>query len=591
MATTEALQTGTPATDLKSASEELRNKPHSAPQTDGFHLVVDALKLNGIDTIYGVAGIPITDLTRLAQAEGMRFIGFRHEAAAGNAAAIAGYLSKKPGICMTVSAPGFLNGLVAVANATTNGFPMIQISGSSERSIIDLQQGDYEELDQMNAAKPYTKAAYRINKAEDIGIGVARAIRAAVSGRPGGVYLDVPADLLASALDAEVGRNSLVRVVDPAPRQIPAPESIERALDLLAGAQRPLIVLGKGAAYAQADADIRAFIEKTGIPYLPMSMAKGLLPDNHPQSAAAARSLVLGQADVVMLLGARLNWLLAHGKAPQWSPSARYVQVDILPTEIDSNRPIAAPVVADIGSAMSAFLSALRPGQIKPQAAWTKAIAERKQHNVERMAARLNANPSPMNFSSALRAIRDVLAPRPDVYVVNEGANTLDFARDIIDMHEPRKRLDTGTWGVMGIGMGYAIGAAVTSGKPVVAIEGDSAFGFSGMEVETICRYSLPVVIVVFNNGGIYRGDDVNRGGGADPSPTVLMKSARYDKLIEAFGGIGYHVTDPAALTQALTEALASGKPTLINCVIDPTAGTESGHLQNLNPKSQAAGN
>ena len=555
--------------------------------TDGFHLVIDALKLNGIDTIYGVPGIPITDLTRLAQAEGIRFIGFRHEASAGNAAAIAGYLTKKPGICLTVSAPGFLNGLVALANATTNGFPMIQISGSSERHIIDLQQGDYEELDQMNAAKPYTKASYRVNRPEDIGIGVARAIHAAVSGRPGGVYLDLPANVLGAALDADAATNSLVRVVDPAPRQIPAPESIERALELLTSAQRPLILLGKGAAYAQADADIRSFIEKTGIPYLPMSMAKGLLPDDHPQSAAAARSLVLGKADVVMLIGARLNWLLAHGKPPQWSPTVRFVQVDISPTEIDSNRPIAAPVVADIGSAMSAFLASLKPGQIKVPSAWTKAIADNKQHNSEKMAARLNANVNPMNFSTALRAIRDTLAKNKGVYVVNEGANTLDFTRNIVDMYEPRKRLDTGTWGVMGIGMGYAIGAAVTSGQPVVAIEGDSAFGFSGMELETICRYSLPVVTIVFNNGGIYRGDDVNRGGGTDPSPTAFVKDSRYDKLIEAFGGTGHHVTDTEGLTKALTESLASGKPTVINCVIDPKAGTESGHIQNLNPKSQ----
>jgi oxalyl-CoA decarboxylase len=576
------------AIEQKSLSELESSNGQKAPAlTDGFHLVLDALKLNGIDTIYGVPGIPITDLARLAQAEGMRFIGFRHEQSAGNAAAAAGYLTKKPGICLTVSAPGFLNGLVALANATTNGFPMIQISGSSERHIIDLQQGDYEELDQMNAAKPYTKAAYRVNRPEDIGVGIARAIRAAVSGRPGGVYLDLPADVLGAALDSNTAAQSLVHVVDPAPRQIPAPESIDRALDLLATAQRPLILLGKGAAYAQADADIRSFIEATGIPYLPMSMAKGLLPDNHPQCAAAARSFVLGQADVVVLIGARLNWLLGHGKPPQWSPTVRFIQVDILATEFDSNRPIAAPVVADIGSAMSAFLTMLKPGQIKVQSAWIKAIADKKQQNVQRMAARLNADPNPMNFSSALRAIRDTLAKNKDVYVVNEGANTLDFARNIIDMYEPRKRLDTGTWGVMGIGMGYAIGAAVTTGKPVVAIEGDSAFGFSGMEIETICRYSLPVVTIVFNNGGIYRGDDVNRGGGMDPSATAFVKDSRYDKLIEAFGGTGHHVTDTKGLTKALTESLASGKPALINCVIDPTAGTESGHIQNLNPKSQ----
>src|SRR5438105_2331474 len=289
-----------------------------AGMTDGFHLVVDALKLNGIDTIYGVAGIPITDLARLAQAEGMQFYGFRHEQSAGYAAAAAGFMTQVPGVCLTVSAPGFLNGLAALANATTNCFPMILISGSSDRAIVDLQQGDYEELDQMNAAKPYAKAAYRVNRPEDIGIGIARAIRAAVSGRPGGVYLDLTAAVLGAALDAETARKSLVKVVDPAPGQIPAPESIARAVDLLATAKRPLIVLGKGAAYAQADQEIRAFIESTGIPYLPMSMAKGLLPDTHPQSAAAARSLVLGQADVVVLIGARLNWLLSHGKAPLW---------------------------------------------------------------------------------------------------------------------------------------------------------------------------------------------------------------------------------------------------------------------------------
>jgi oxalyl-CoA decarboxylase len=553
---------------------------------DGFQLVVRALKLNGIDTIYGVVGIPITDLARLAQAEGMRYFGFRHEQSAGHAAAITGYLTKKPGICLTVSAPGFLNGMVALANATINGFPMIQISGSSERAIVDLQQGDYEELDQMNAAKPYAKAAFRVNRPEDIGIGVARAIRAALSGRPGGVYLDLTAAVLSDTVEAETAARSLVEVVEPAPPHIPSPQSVERALNLLTRAERPLIILGKGAAYAQADADIRKWIETTGIPFLPMSMAKGLLPDNHPQSAAAARSFVLREADVVMLIGARLNWLLAHGKAPQWSPSAKFVQVDIAATEIDSNRPIAAPVVADIASAMRCLLESAKPGQIKPSADWLDAIAKQKRRNVERMQANLNANPVPMNFSSALRAIRDVLADRPEIYVVNEGANTLDFARNIIDMQSPRKRLDSGTWGVMGIGMGYAIGAAVVSAKPVIAIEGDSAFGFSGMELETICRYRLPIVTAVFNNGGIYRGEEINQRGTGDPAPTILMKEARYDKLIEAFGGTGYHATDLDNLKRALGEALASSKPALINCVIDPKAGTESGHIQHLNPRS-----
>jgi oxalyl-CoA decarboxylase len=204
------------------------------------------------------------------------------------------------------------------------------------------------------------------------------------------------------------------------------------------------------------------------------------------------------------------------------------------------------------------------------------------------MAKTLDANPSPMNFHSALRAMRDVLKTRPDVYLVNEGANTLDYARSIIDMYEPRKRLDSGTWGVMGIGMGYAIGAAVTSGKPVVALEGDSAFGFSGMEVETICRYNLPITVVIFNNNGVYRGCDVNPTGGPEVAPTVFVKNARYDMLMMAFGGVGVTVNTPDELAKALAEGIASGKPTLINAMIDEKAGTESGRISHLNPQSAA---
>src|SRR5437870_1250207 len=360
--------------------------------TDGFHLLIDALKLNGINTIYGVPGIPITDFGRMAQAAGIRVISFRHEQNAGNAAAIAGFLTKKPGVCLTVSAPGFLNGLTALANATTNCFPMILISGSSEREIVDLQQGDYEEMDQLAIAKPLCKAAFRVLHAEDIGVGIARAIRAALSGRPGGVYLDLPAKLFAQTIDAAKGKASLIKVVDPAPRQLPAPESVQRALDLLKGAKKPLILLGKGAAYARADADIRAFVEQSGIPYLPMSMAKGLLPDTHAQSAAAARSFVLAEADVVMLIGARLNWLLSHGKGKTWGGAnafdRKFIQVDISPTEADSNVPIAAPLVGDIGSCVEALVAGLGEQWAGPPAEWTKAIGERKEKNLAKMADR-----------------------------------------------------------------------------------------------------------------------------------------------------------------------------------------------------------
>src|SRR5216683_1200201 len=556
--------------------------------TDGFHLVIDALKLNGIKTIYGVPGIPITDFGRMAQAAGIRVLSFRHEQNAGNAAAIAGYLTKQPGICLTVSAPGFLNGLTALAHATTNCFPMILISGSSEREIVDLQQGDYEEMDQLAIAKPLCKAAFRVLHAADIGIGVARAIRAAVSGRPGGVYLDLPAKLFSQVMNAEAGQKSLVKVIDAAPAQIPAPEAVKRALDVLKSAKRPLIILGKGAAYAQADDAIRALVEKSGIPFLPMSMAKGLLPDTHPQCAGAARSTVLKDSDVVMLIGARLNWLLSHGKGKSWGEAPKkFIQIDIEPKEMDSNVEIVAPVVGDIGSCVSALLEGIDGKWPAPPADWTGAVKAKRDENVAKMAPRLMNNASPMDYHGAIGALRTIVNERPDAILVNEGAHTLDLARGVIDMYRPRKRLDVGTWGVMGIGMGYAIAAAIETGKPVLAVEGDSAFGFSGMEVETICRYNLPVCVVIFNNDGIYRGTDVNPTGGSDVAPTVFVKGARYDKMMEAFGGIGVHATTPDELKRAVNAAMDSGKPTLINAAIDPAAGSESGRIGNLNPQSK----
>ena len=554
--------------------------------TDGFHLVIDALKLNGINTIYGVPGIPITDLGRMMQAEGIRVLSFRHEQNAGYAASIAGYLTKKPGVCLTVSAPGFLNGLTALAHATTNCFPMILISGSSEREIVDLQQGDYEEMDQLAIAKPLSKAAFRVLHAADIGIGLARAIRAAVSGRPGGVYLDLPAKLFGQVMDAAAGAKSLVKVIDAAPAQIPAPSAVKRALDVLKGAKRPLIILGKGAAYAQADDEIRAFVEKTGAPFLQMSMAKGLLPDTHAQSAGAARSTVLKDADVVMLIGARLNWLLSHGKGKTWGDAPKkFIQIDIEPKEMDSNVEIVAPVVGDVGSCVSALLEGMGGNWSSAPADWVSTVNKKRDDNVAKMAPKLMSNASPMDYHGALGALRTIIKERPDAILVNEGANTLDLARGVIDMYKPRKRLDVGTWGVMGIGMGYSIAAAVETGKPVLAIEGDSAFGFSGMEIETICRYQLPVCIVIFNNDGIYRGTDVNAGG-SDPATTVFVKGSRYDKMMEAFGGVGINATSPDELKRAVNAAMDSGKPTLINAVIDPAAGSESGRIGNLNPQS-----
>lgn len=561
--------------------------PHTDPSTSnevtGMWLLVQALKRVGIDTMYGLVGIPVTELAYIAQGEGIRFVGFRHEQQAGMAAATHGYLTKKPGVLLTVSSLGFLNGLTATTNATVNCYPMIQISGSSEREPIDLEQGTYEGLDQLNIAKPLVKAAYRINRPEDIMTGVVRAYRAAISGRPGGVYLDVTTPCLGATMDRAAAEATLYTPVDLCPAMPPAPESVSRALQLLASAKRPVILIGKGAAYAQVEDKVKSLVESTGIPFYPMSMAKGVLPDDHPLSAISSRSLIMEQADVVMLVGARLNWLLSRGHG-KWNPAGKFIQLDIDPEEIDINREIAAPVIGDLESSLDALLTALPQYKMSMDEAWVKTIQSDGKAKDAKFNEKFVPQTVPMTHWSALSAIKKVFAKNPDVILVNEGANTLDDTRDALLMSLPRHRIDCATWAIMGMGMGSAIGAAVATGKSVVAIEGDSAFGFSGMDFSTICRFNLPVTVMIFNNGGIYNGIGENLAKDGDPAPTTLDVRARYDKLGDAFGATTYYVTTPDEVESALTQAIASRKPCLIDVQLAADSGKESGHIGYLNP-------
>lgn len=560
--------------------------PTYPEQVTGMRVLAMSLHKIGVDKMYGLVGIPVTEVAYIAQEEGIKFVGFRHEQQAGMAAATHGFLTKTPGVLLTVSSLGFLNGLTSTINATVNCYPMIQISGSSDRDTVDMQQGAYEELDQFAVARPLVKAAYRVNKPEDIPTAVVRAYRAAISGRPGGVYLDMTVASLGGVIDADKANaliDAMIPPVDPVAEVAPNADSVKRAADLIAGARKPVFLLGKGAAYAQVDDKIKNLIESTGIPYYPMSMAKGLLPDNHPLSALSARSTIMKEADVVVLVGARLNWLLSRGHG-KWNPEGQFVQLDIDPVEIDCNRHIAAPVVGDLGLSLDALSDALAGRKLSADPQWVKEIQAITVAKNASFAKRLEPQTVPMTHWSALSAAKKVIEANPDVILVNEGANTLDDTRDAIDMSLPRHRVDCATWAIMGMGMGSAIGAAVATGKQVVAIEGDSAFGFSGMDFSTICRFNLPVTVCIFNNGGIYNGIGVNLSNDGDPAPTTLDVKARYDKLAEAFGAQNYYVTTPAEFATALTEAIASKKPCLIDVQLAADSGKESGHIGYLNP-------
>ncbi len=563
--------------------------PQFPQQVTGMYILAQALKRVNLDTVYGLVGIPVTEAAYAMQKVGVKFVGFRFEQQAGMAAATHGYLTKTPGVLLTVSSLGFLNGLTATANATVNCYPMIQISGASDPTMVDMNMGTYEQLDQLNTARPLVKAAFRCSHAKDIPSAVARAYRAAVSGRPGGVYIDMTTPALAEIMDAAEAEKLFYEPVDVYTPVAPNQQAVARAVELLSTAKRPAIRLGKGAAYARAEDRIKKLVETCNIPYLPMSMAKGIMPDNGPLSALSCRSDIMEKSDVVMVVGARLNWMLSFGRG-KWNPAIKFIQLDVEPQEIDVNVPVAAPVVGDINLSLDAILAGMEGKKMQTDPAWVPSLqAETKAKNIK-FADRLKAasTKQPMDHWSALSAVKPILESNPDIILINEGANTLDDTRDAVDMALPRHRVDCATWAIMGMGMGSAVGAAVATGKSVVAIEGDSAFGFSGMDFATICRFKLPVTVVIFNNGGIYNNMGVNPSTDPaiekDPAPTTLDLAARYDKMGEVFGAKNYYVTTPAELTAALTEAIVSKAPAIIDVQLAGDAGKESGHIGYLNP-------
>ena len=560
------------------------NTTQSTNLTDSPHYLAEALIKAGVKNMYGVVGIPVTDFARIAQEMGIRYVGMRHEEDAVNAAAAEGFLTGRPGVALTVSAPGFLNGLAPLLEATNNGWPVIMIGGSSTRHVVDMKEGEYEGLDQMAYATSFAKESLRIDKIEDIPLAVARAMRISTSGRPGGVYIDFPDDAVGQTMDKATADAQLWT---PAPVELPTPSqaSIDEALKLLAGAKNPLMLIGKGAAIARAEDELQEFVNKTDIPYQPMSMAKGLIPDTDPHCTASARGLALRTADVVLLVGARLNWMLNFGQGKEWNPNVKFIQLEIDPTEIENARSIACPVVGDLKKALQMMIAGLDKTPVKASQEWLGELQADAQKNDERFGARLTSDQVPMGHWNALGAIKKVYDKNPDLYLCNEGANSLDDCRDTIDMYKPRHRLDCGTWGVMGCGVGYAIGTAITTGEKVLYIGGDSAFGFDGMEIETACRFGLPITFVVLNNGGIYRGDFENLGNDGDPSPLTLSYESHYEKMIEAFGGKGYYATTPAEVEQMVGEAVASGKPSMVHVQLAEYAGKESGNIGSLNPK------
>jgi 2-hydroxyacyl-CoA lyase 1 len=537
----------------------------------GATLMARALKQHGVEYMFGIVGFPVGPIAEAAQKVGIKYVGMRNEQSASYAAQAVGYLTGRPGVCLVVSGPGVVHGLAGLANAKENCWPMILIGGAS--ATYQNGMGSFQEERQVHIATPFCKFAHAVEHVHRIPFYVEMAVRHSIYGRPGACYLDMPDDIILGECEEEEVVE-MATVADP-PRMIAPQENIEQALNVLESAERPLIIVGKGMAWSRAEAEVRSFIERTQVPFLASPMGKGVMDDDHPLSVGAARTHVLQNADVIYLLGARLNWIMHFGLPPRFNKKVKIVQLDISPEAISQNVAAEVPLLGDGKAIMGQLNKAMENRQwfYPKDTPWHAAIAEKSAANAKQIAPQMADDSAPTNYYRAFKDISDWLPD--DAIIVGEGANTMDIGRTQMPNKNARHRLDAGSYGTMGIGMGFVVAAAVAGGgKPVISVSGDSAIGFSGMEIETCCRYKLPVKIVVLNNGGI--------GGGLEkmpddpftaPARVLGTGTTRYDLMMEAFGGKGFFVTDPKNLRKTLDEAMAHPGPALVNVQLHHAAG------------------
>ena len=532
--------------------------------TNGASLIARSLKQQGVDYMFGIVGFPVVPIAIAAQREGITFIGMRNEQAASYATQAAGYLLGRPQACLVVSGPGVIHALSGLANAQQNNWPMVLLGGAS--GLDQNGMGAFQEDRQVLATTPFTKYSHVVERADRIPFYVEQAVRTAWYGRPGATYLDLPDDVIGARVD-EADVRAAATIAAP-PRSQASDDDVQAAIAALRRAERPLVIVGKGMAWSRAEAEVRAFIDKTKLPFLASPMGKGVMSDDHPLSVGAARSHALKEADLIMVLGARLNWIMHFGLPPRFSPDVRVIQLDISAEQLSTNVPTEVGLVGDGRAVMAQLNAALAadPWSYSADTPWRRSISDKIGSNrlaIEAMAADDSA---PMNY---YRAFRDIKAAIPrEAIIVSEGANTMDIGRTQLNNYDPRTRLDAGSYGTMGVGFGFAVAAAVVqTDRPVVSVSGDSAFGFSGMELETICRHELPITTIVLNNGGIGGGFE-NWPADQPLPPSALSRTARYEQVCEAFGGQGYYVEDPASLRPTLDKAISSGLPSVVNVLI-----------------------
>ncbi|XP_014987703.3 2-hydroxyacyl-CoA lyase 1 isoform X1 [Macaca mulatta] len=554
----------------------------SEEQVSGAKVIAQALKTQDVEYVFGIVGIPVTEIAIAAQQLGIKYIGMRNEQAACYAASAIGYLTGRPGVCLVVSGPGLIHALGGMANANVNCWPLLVIGGSPERN--QEMMGAFQEFPQVEACRLYTKFSARPSSIEAVPFVIEKAVRSSIYGRPGACYVDIPADFVNLQVNVSSIKH-VERCMSP-PISMAETSAVCTAASVIKNAKQPLLIIGKGAAYAHAEESIQKLVEQYKLPFLPTPMGKGVVPDNHPYCVGAARSRALQFADVIVLFGARLNWILHFGLPPRYQPDVKFIQVDICAEELGNNVKPAVTLLGDINAVTKQLLEEFdkTPWQYPPESKWWKTLREKMKSNEAASKELASRESLPMNYYTVFYHVQEQL-PR-DCFVVSEGANTMDIGRTVLQNYLPRHRLDAGTFGTMGVGLGFAIAAAMVAkdrspGQRVICVEGDSAFGFSGMEVETICRYNLPIILLVVNNNGIYQGFDTDtwkemlkfQDAALVVPPMCLLPNSHYEQVMTAFGGKGYFVKTPEELQKSLRQSLAdTAKPSLINIMIEPQA-------------------
>ncbi|XP_073961711.1 2-hydroxyacyl-CoA lyase isoform X2 [Choristoneura fumiferana] len=549
---------------------------------DGNTILAESLKKQGVEYVFGIVGIPVIETSMAFQAAGLKYIGMRNEQAACYAAQAIGYLTGKPGVCLAVSGPGLLHCVGGMANAQVNAWPLLVIAGSCAEDHEGI--GGFQEWPQVDSSRIYCKYTARPPSPRLIPLHVEKAVRLASAGRPGAAYLDMPGTLLMGEVEEE--KVPSLYNAETVKLAHPDPALVSQAADLLAGAKRPLIIVGKGAAYARAEDALCKLVDETKLPFLPTPMGKGVVPDASAHCVSAARTQALLKADVILLLGARLNWMLHFGQAPRFDKDVKVIQVDISPEEFHNSVKSEVAVHSDIKPFAEALAQKLREKKfaLPPSSEWWQLLREKQKANAEFVAAQANDTSPPLNYFAVFKTVQAAIPE--DSIIVSEGANTMDIGRGMLLNNKPRHRLDAGTFGTMGVGPGFAVAAAMwcrdyAPNKRVVCVEGDSAFGFSGMEIETMFRYKLPVIIVIVNNNGIYSGfdkevmDDIQADGDVTQStpPTALSVQVRYEKMMEMFGETGHLCHTVEEIQVAIKAAIAvTDRPSIINILINPSS-------------------